>query len=130
MCPQPSEPDGEDHQKMNLETLYLADSKGVTNIGLTGGEPTLQIEHLCHLLEICKTKFRDTSISLLTNGKAFYNCDVVNDIALVEHPKLEYCISLHSDVDVIHDPAISKAEKMKESMSDLNADYQLLLNHI
>jgi sulfatase maturation enzyme AslB (radical SAM superfamily) len=105
-CPQPPSSENKDLFHLNLRLLNLIEAKKVEQIGITGGEPTLVGEQLFEILELCRDKFPNTTISLLTNGKLFNKFDFAKRIAEIDHPKLIICVSISSDTDTEHDKIV------------------------
>ena len=120
MCPQPSTKDADDHLAMNLRLLRLANPQGVRSIGLTGGEPTLRLDHLQHLLTLCKTRFPAAQVALLSNGRAFREWSVVQRLAAINHPHLLYGIALQSDVATLHDQIMGAPGCFAETVQGLH----------
>lgn len=72
MCAQPplNRDDIDSFWNKNIKLIDNAPN-GLTNIGITGGEPTLLQEKLIHLVEYIKLRYPDSLIHILTNGRAF-----------------------------------------------------------
>lgn len=119
MCPQPSCKDPDDILAVNKRVLQLVDSD-VCSIGFTGGEPTLRLEDLCELLDICKRRFPDAAINLLTNGRRYSDINVARAVALVDHPNLTHCVSLDADLSDIHDRIMGVRGSFEEAISGLH----------
>lgn len=120
MCPQPSGNDPEDQLSLNVRMLKLITNTDVSSIGFTGGEPTLRIDDLCVLLELCKKRFPTASISLLTNGRRYSNLEAAKRVAAVEHPSLTHCVSLNADVDSLHDHIMGASGSFREGIKGLH----------
>lgn len=106
MCPQPPKA----HDKILIETskqiLNLVKVKHDQTICLTGGEPTLLKEDFFDILELTKRKHTKSTVMLLTNGKSFAQFDFTRDFVSQRPPNFLTCVSLHSDVDEIHDQIV------------------------
>ncbi|HEX2950191.1 MAG TPA: His-Xaa-Ser system radical SAM maturase HxsC [Armatimonadota bacterium] len=120
MCPQPSSTDSPDQLTFNLRMLQLISNHNVSSIGLTGGEPTLRINDLQTLIQFCKHKFPQTSLSLLSNGRAFCERNTVRKLTAIQHPHLTYCIALQSDVERIHDKIVGANGAFCETIKGLH----------
>jgi His-Xaa-Ser system radical SAM maturase HxsC len=103
MCPQPPK----HHDKTLTETckqiLNLVKIENYQTICLTGGEPTLLKEDFFDILKLINKRHPQASVMLLTNGKSFANFDFTKQFVYIKPKKLITCVSLHSDVDEIHD---------------------------
>lgn len=85
-----------------LEAIPLFD-RGATEIGFTGGEPTLLGPRLLELIRATKSYLPASSLHILSNGRNFQNLQLAMDVAAVGHPDLMIGIPLYSDVPAIHD---------------------------
>jgi His-Xaa-Ser system radical SAM maturase HxsC len=103
MCSQPPR-DVEDGNLIEelIEAIPLID-KGATEIGITGGEPTLLGSRFIALLRTIKTHLPQTAIHVLTNGRTFSNLSLAEDVASLNHKDLMFGIPLYSDISDIHD---------------------------
>ena len=106
MCSQP--PKDVDDRDLIHEHLRLVDliDPSTTELGITGGEPTLLKDDLIRLLQHCKATLPDTAIHVLSNGRLFYYGAFAKAIASVRHPDLMFGIPLYSDVDDVHDHVV------------------------
>ena len=120
MCPQPSCADSKNMFEMNSTMLSLVNPEYSGSIGFTGGEPTLKLENLCTLLELCKRRLKKASIQLLTNGRRYSSFEVVRQVALICHPKLTHCVSINSDVSDIHDKIMGAPGSFKHTIIGLH----------
>jgi len=101
MCPQPPILQEEDKTNFNLKLLSLFDKK-TTDIGITGGEPTLIGDNLFVLIEYIKKHLPKSSISLLSNGVKFAEKQYSQKLALTNHHDLQIDVPLFSDIDTEH----------------------------
>jgi His-Xaa-Ser system radical SAM maturase HxsC len=72
-------------------------------IGFTGGEPLLEWRRFIPLLATLRDRLPDTSVHVLTNGRAFAADEVASAWAAVGHKGLSAGIPLYSAVDHLHD---------------------------
>lgn len=102
MCAQPpnSIDDIDELMERNLKILKEA-PEGLTDIGITGGEPTLLREKLLFLVQKIAARFPDANIHILTNGRAFE--DPIFTRSFVPFPQILFGIPLHSDIPTEHD---------------------------
>jgi len=114
MCPQPPKKDPPDRHLLNKKILKLLDQKSVSDICITGGEPTLKSNNFFRILKICKDNFPDANITILTNAKKFSDFNFTKQLASLRIRKLLICISLHADINDIHDKiTVSKGSFFK-----------------
>jgi His-Xaa-Ser system radical SAM maturase HxsC len=103
MCSQPPK-DFDDSYIVHdlLEAIPLMD-RGTTEIGITGGEPTLLGDNLVTLIRALKNYLPNTTVHVLSNGRRFSDLSFCETIARLEHPDLMVGIPVYSDVSNIHD---------------------------
>lgn len=103
MCPQPPEPHSSQHMEVAQRILALISPDYSGEICLTGGEPTLLGEQFIQFIAKCAQKAPNASIVLLTNGKRYADFGFAKKVALLDLEQLMHCVSLHADVDELHD---------------------------
>lgn len=101
MCPQPPIEKEENKTQFNLKLIQLLDRK-ITNIGITGGEPTLIGDDLFLLINKIKTNLPEASITILSNGVQFANKEYALKLALCNCKNLQIDIPIFSDISSIH----------------------------
>ncbi|KKK49447.1 hypothetical protein LCGC14_3134950, partial [marine sediment metagenome] len=104
------------------EIIYLIrifHSYGIKNYRLTGGEPTLFENDFLEILQICKKKFSQANIILLTNGKKFSSFDFTKKMTQIGLEKLLICISLHADTDNLHDNIVGVKGSFAQTIKGL-----------
>jgi His-Xaa-Ser system radical SAM maturase HxsC len=74
---------------------------GLTNIGITGGEPTLLRDKLLSLINYIQVRYPNSLIHILTNGRLFSNIQYANQFKGI--PNLLLGIPIHSDYSRDHD---------------------------
>lgn len=118
MCAQPplNRDDIDFFYAKNIEIIDNAPN-GLTNIGITGGEPTLLEEKLICLIEYIRIRYPDSLIHILTNGKAF--ADIHYSKKFKEIPNLLFGIPLHSDFSIEHDAITQVKGSYTETMKGL-----------
>lgn len=102
----------------NLAIIESAPSE-LTDIGITGGEPTLLGDKLFLLIEKIKEKLPEAQIHILSNGRAFSNRDYVKKLATVGNDRLLLGIPLHSDYLHDHDYIAQAIESYNETVKGL-----------
>jgi len=85
-----------------LEAVPLI-NKDTTEVGITGGEPTLLGDRFIALLRTIKTSLPNTAIHVLTNGRTFKDKHLVKKVSHLNHADLMFGIPLYSDISNIHD---------------------------
>lgn len=130
MCAQPplNRDDIDFFFERNIKLIDNAPN-GLTNIGITGGEPTLLQDRLVHLIRYIELRYPDSLIHILTNGRAF--SDIQYTKKFVESSNLLFGIPLHSDFPAEHDAITqvegSYVETMKGlyNLASIEADIEL-----
>lgn len=122
MCSQP--PTLSDDNSIVYEHLRLIDliKEPPKTLGITGGEPTLLGEGLIRILERLKTRFPDTYVHMLTNGRLYAYEDFVRLISSVNNPNFVSAIPLYSDIPEEHDYVVQARGAFDQTMQGfLNA---------
>ena len=120
MCPQVNQNYPSNYFDLNKKILELVDSNKVCNIGITGGEPTLDMKSLISVIKTCKEKFSKASISLLTNGKLFSDINILKQITSIKHPNITFCIPLYSDIDIEHNYIVGAPNSFNDTIYGLH----------
>lgn len=118
MCAQPplNRDDIDFFFERNIELINNAPN-GLTNIGITGGEPTLLQERLVHLIKCIELRYPGSLIHILTNGRAF--SDIQYTRMFTEISNLLFGIPLHSDFPADHDAITQVKGSYIETMKGL-----------
>lgn len=103
MCSQPPKK-GDDSWIVDeiLQTLPLID-RSTTELGFTGGEPTLLGDDFIRIMEACKSWLPETSVHILSNGRRFSDEAFARKYAAINHQDMMVGIPLYSDISTIHD---------------------------
>ena len=88
--------------KENMRLVRTA-PKELKVLGISGGEPTLLGDKLLELLSEIRHYLPETSIHLLSNGRAFVNRDYTRKLRAVAGDKICIGVPLHSDYQEDHD---------------------------
>ncbi|MBB4036861.1 His-Xaa-Ser system radical SAM maturase HxsC [Dysgonomonas hofstadii] len=102
----------------NLVIIESAPSE-LTDIGITGGEPTLLGDKLFLLIEKVKEKLPKAQIHILSNGRAFANRAYAKKLANIRSDRLLLGIPLHSDYSHDHDHIAQAAGSYNETVKGL-----------
>lgn len=124
MCPQPPVLQEVDKTPFNLHLIELFD-KNTTEIGITGGEPTLIGDNLFVLIKHIQKHLPKTAITILSNGVKFSNKDYAMKLAKCYHRDLQIDIPLFSDIAEEHNRIVG-AKTFYKTIQGL---YNLALFH-
>jgi His-Xaa-Ser system radical SAM maturase HxsC len=89
-----------------------------TQLGITGGEPTLLGDGLFDLLRACNHHLPNTQLHVLTNGRLFSD-DSLARAASSASTKVTWGIPLYSDAPEIHDFVVQRRGAFAETMAGL-----------
>lgn len=127
MCPQPPQK----HDPALFDTasrvLDLLKGKLVTNICITGGEPTIITENFLKILHRCHSEHPKAQVTILTNAKKFSDAAFTKEVARLAQGNDIFCVSLHSDIPAIHDDIVGVHGSYNETQSGI---YNLATNRI
>ena len=84
-------------------TLVSSAPKELTDIGITGGEPTLLGTRLFELLQHIHECLPQTLVHILTNGRAFADMNYTQELGKCNYSNLLLGIPIHSDYSGDHD---------------------------
>jgi His-Xaa-Ser system radical SAM maturase HxsC len=101
-CPQTSlvvDPRQQERIKQILELL----PSSIATIGLTGGEPTLDIPNLCSVIKGLYKKNPDMHIDILTNSIKLSDWNSLTSLVKVLKNDSFFCIALYGDTPKLHD---------------------------
>lgn len=118
MCPQVAQGEMRDYYSGCEEIIGLVDPDGVENIGISGGEPTLDDVALERLLKLCAKRVPGASVVMLTNGKRFADFEVARRIHGA-NPRLVACIPLYADNAEEHDAIVGAPGSFRETVLGL-----------
>lgn len=103
MCSQPPKTiDDSDRLVEHLRLLELIDP-ATTELGITGGEPTLFGDGFLQLVTHAKVCLPSTALHVLTNGRMFFYRRFAAKLGAIAHDDLVLGIPLYSDIDARHD---------------------------
>lgn len=117
MCPQIEGACSRYDQCLKIIDLIKLDSD--KNIGITGGEPTLNIDKLIEILEKIAKKSPNQKVHILTNGRLFKSSNVTDKLASVKNICLSVGIPLYSDIAEEHDYIVGVQGAFQETMQGL-----------
>jgi len=117
MCSQPpkNKDDSQYFYNVNSKLIPLI-PKDCTQLGITGGEPTLLGEYFFSILSLIKENLPQTNIQCLTNGRSFAWKNVAERIAQIDNKNVILCIPLYADVPEIHDYVVQAKEAFNQTI--------------
>lgn len=103
MCSQP--PKNSDDSWLMDDAMALLDliPRETVNIGFSGGEPTLYGDRFVELINRAKLMLPNTSIDVLSNGRAFSDPIFTAKYSEINHPDCVIGIPIYSDDPARHD---------------------------
>lgn len=116
MCSQP--PKKHDDSMLLEEALQVLEilPRETENIGFSGGEPTLYGARFIELIEKARLFLPETSIDVLTNGRAFSDFTFAQAFSEIEHPNCTLGIPLYSDDPTRHDYVVQSIGAFDETV--------------
>jgi len=118
MCPQPMPKVPKSYFQDNMKLIKLLDNKVVKSIGITGGEPTLNVKELSNLLKLIGEKFKNIPVHILTNGRTFVDNEKLNMIVDTQN-NITFGIPLYSNVEDEHDYIVGCKGAFNETIKGL-----------
>ncbi len=103
MCSQPPKAIDDSWLLDEINSLIPMIPKYTRELCFTGGEPTIFKERFLDVLRLTKSYLPDTSIHILSNGRAFISESFTNSYANINHPDMMIGIPLYSDDAGQHD---------------------------
>ncbi len=119
MCPQPPQKHAPALVDAANRILDLLKTKPVTNICITGGEPTIIADNFLKILHRCHTEHPTAQISILTNAKKFSDESFTREVAGLPRGDDLFCVSLHSDIPEIHDELVGVQGSYDETQAGI-----------
>jgi His-Xaa-Ser system radical SAM maturase HxsC len=116
MCSQPPKDVDDRWILKEIRSCLPLIDRGTRSLGFTGGEPLLDWEDFIDVLGLCRDHLPNTSIHVLSNGRAFAQSDVVAAWAGLRHSALMVGIPLYASVDHVHDYVVQAAGAFDETV--------------
>jgi His-Xaa-Ser system radical SAM maturase HxsC len=124
MCSQPPKDDDDSWRLAELHrTIALADPDEA-QLAVTGGEPTLLGSELGSLLRAAANALPQTRLHVLTNGRAFEDEALAEDLVSAGGAQTTWAVPLYGDVAPVHDEIVDASGAFEETMRGL---YQLAI---
>ena len=129
MCPQPPKKHDRSLTDICKRILGIVKIDASQTICLTGGEPTLLKQDFFDVLCLIREKHPSSQVMLLTNGKSFSDFEFTKSFASLRPSNFISCVSLHSDVDEIHDKIVGVNNSFYKTIKGLHnlAKFQELI---
>ena len=126
MCPQPPQKHDPQLIKDALKVLDLLKGRKIEDICISGGEPTLVKEEFKSILLRCLSEHPEAQTEILTNGKSFSDSKFADEVSAISGDRAVFCVSLHSDIDEIHDQIVGRKGSYKKTLEGI---YNLAANN-
>ncbi len=102
MCSQPPKNRDDSYLVKEIKDVLRLASRRSTEIGFTGGEPTLLGDDFISLVRLAKNYLPESSLHVLSNGRAFEDQEFAKKLGDVGHHDLMVGVPLYSDAPEIH----------------------------
>jgi len=101
--------------------------KTCSELGITGGEPTLLGRKFFQLLQQLSFNLPETEIHCLTNGRAFASSNMANNLGRLSYSRLMLGIPVYSDYYQLHDYVVQAKGAFDQTIQGL---YNLAKNKV
>lgn len=105
------------HEMLRVIELAHPDT---TELGISGGEPTLLGRGLLDVVTACRDRLPRTALHILSNGRLFKNASYARALGAIQHPDLMVGVPLYSDIDQQHDFVVQAAGAFEEAVLGLH----------
>ena len=119
MCSQPPRDVHDDYLADDVLQMIPWISKNTSELGITGGEPTLLFAKLIQILQVAKQHLPATSLHLLSNGRLFCFLHFAERMVAVRHPDLMIGVPLYADTASAHDYVVQAAGAFDQTVLGL-----------
>lgn len=116
MCSQPPR-DEDDSWRVDelLRVIALCDRDEI-QLGISGGEPTLLGEALGRLIDTAAEHIPNTTLHILTNGRAFQDRSFAESLANRRQGDVVWAIPLYADTSDVHDEVVDAPGAFAETL--------------
>jgi His-Xaa-Ser system radical SAM maturase HxsC len=120
MCSQPPLDVNDDWriQEM-LDTIALIDPT-TSELGITGGEPTLLKDGFLEVVRAAKERLPNTSLHVLSNGRLFRYGSLAKQLGEIQHPDLMIGVPVYSDLEDRHDHVVQAKGAFEDTLIGLH----------
>lgn len=119
MCSQPPRDVDDSGRAEDLIRLIELIDPETSELGITGGEPTLLGQGLLDVIAACRDRLPETALHVLSNGRRFYYARYANALAAVRHPDLMIGVPVYSDIGDQHDYIVQARRAFDETIIGL-----------
>ena len=116
MCSQPPKEADDSWLLDELQKVIPLMSRETGEIGITGGEPGLLGGRLVDLVETLRSHLPETSVHILSNGRAFKDAALARALGKVKHPDLMVGVPIYSDLPEEHDYIVQASGGFTEAI--------------
>jgi His-Xaa-Ser system radical SAM maturase HxsC len=116
MCSQPPRAVDDDWLLDEISAALPLVDRATRAFSFTGGEPLLSWQKFIGILSQCCDLLPNTSIHVLTNGRAFADPEVAKAWFYTQHPALSAGIPIYSAIDHIHDYVVQAKGAFDETV--------------
>jgi His-Xaa-Ser system radical SAM maturase HxsC len=119
MCSQPPLDVNDDWriQEM-LDTIALIDPT-TSELGITGGEPTLLKDGFLQVVSTAKERLPNTSLHVLSNGRLFRYGSLAKRLGEIQHPDLMIGVPVYSELEDRHDHVVQAKGAFEDTLIGL-----------
>ena len=120
MCSQPPLDVNDDWriQEM-LDTIALIDPT-TSELGITGGEPTLLKDGFLEVVRGAKELLPNTSLHVLSNGRLFRYGSLAKRLGEIQHPDIMIGVPVYSDLEDRHDHVVQAKGAFEDTLIGLH----------
>ena len=116
MCSQPPKTALDDHLLAQAFELVRLLPRDVTEIGFTGGEPTLYGSELIELLRLCRNLHPEAQVHVLSNGTRFADPQYAAAWGAIENPNMMVGIPIYGAEPTRHDYVVQAEGAFNETI--------------
>ncbi len=116
MCSQPPKRRDDSWLVDEIKGLIPLIPRSTSEIGFTGGEPTLFGDDFLELIRLAKSLLPSTAVHVLSNGRRFSDAAFAGKWAAIGHPDLMVGIPVYSDDPATHDYVVQAKGAFDETI--------------
>jgi His-Xaa-Ser system radical SAM maturase HxsC len=119
MCSQPPKLRNDDWLLEDAFELIRLLPAETSDIGFTGGEPTLYGDKLLELLRLCRNLIPQSAVHVLSNGRRFRDLDFACGWAAVDNPNMMVGIPLYGSEPALHDYVVQSPGAFNDTVAGI-----------
>lgn len=119
MCSQPPREVDDTHRVEHLTQIITLIDPEETQLGISGGEPTLLDDGLIEVIRTVRRHLPGTSLHVLSNGRRFADPGLARAMAGAAPEAVTWGIPLYGDVASLHDHVVQAEGAFAETMAGL-----------